>query len=335
MSVASMKNPIYSVKIVSCSDGTVYNVTKALTDLIIGHNENDFSQRASFSIANAKVGGSWYSSKIRLKDKVYIYCDTGSGAKEVFRGVVWDRGYDESLDGKDIKVVAYDKLIFLQNSEDNLYFANGKSTKAILSSIASKWGISLTYNYSSITHGKLVFRGNYLSDVIVEILDAVKKKTGKKYVIRCEKGTMIIEPFGTNTTIYELVEKQNAIKTSYSATMDGMVTKVLIIGSENKSGQSSNLATVKGNTSQYGTLQKVLSKSDDDKLSEIKKEAQQIIKDDGSPKIENSVLAISNPHIKKGHKVKINAGNLNNNYYVLGIEQDCLKKEMSLEVVKA
>lgn len=335
MAVASMKNPIYSAKIVSSTDGTSYNVTKALTDLTMEHNENDFSQIVTLNLANTKVGSKWFDSLVSLRDKLYVYCDTGSGAKEVFRGIIWVKNYDESLSGMDIKLLACDKLIYLQNSEDNLYFAKGKSTKTILSSIASKWGVTLSYKYSSITHGKLVFRGKYLSDIIIEILDEVKKKTGKKYVIRCEQDTMVIEPLGTNTTIYDIKEKQNAIKTSYSATMDGMVTKVLIIGSENSSGQSSNLATVKGNTSKYGTLQKILSKSDDDKLSEVKKEAQEIINEDGKPKVEPSVTAISNPYVKKGHKVNIKAGNLNNTYYVLGIEQDCLKKEMSLEVVKA
>lgn len=335
MAVASMKNPIYTAKIISSSDGTSYNITKALTDLTMEHNENDFSQIVTLNLANTKVGGKWFNSLVTLKDTLYVYCDTGSGAKEVFRGTIWVKNYDEELSGMKIKLLACDRLIYLQNSEDNLYFAKGKSTKTILSSIASKWGVTLNYKYSSITHGKLVFRGKYLSDIIIEILEEVKKKTGIKYVIRCEQGTMIIEPFGTNTTIYDIKEKQNAIKTSYSATMDGMVTKVLIIGSENKSGQSSNLATVTGNTSKYGTLQKILSKNDDDKLSEIKKEAQQIINEDGKPKVETSVTAISNPYIKKGHKVNIKAGNLNNYYYVLGIEQDCLKKEMSLEVVKA
>lgn len=332
---ASMINPVYSVKIISSSNGTIYNVTQALTDLSVGHNENEFAQRATINIANTKVGNKYYDSLLAVKDEVYIYCNTGSGDKEVFRGIVWEKNYDESVSSMDIKVTAYDKLIYLQKSEDNLYFAKGKSTKSILSSIASKWGVSLNYKYSSITHGKLVFRGRNLADIIIEILDEVKKKTGKKYVIRCEKGSMIIEPFGTNTTIYDIKQKQNAIKTSYSSTMDEMVTKVLIIGSEDKSGQSSNLATVKGNTSKYGTLQRVISKNDDDKLSEVKKEAQEIINEFGKPKAKPYISAISNPYILKGHTVNVKAGNLNNKYNVLGVEHDCMKKEMYLEVVKA
>lgn len=332
MSVASMKNPIYTASIVS--GGVVYNVTKALTDLVIGHGESDFSQKVSLSLTNCKVNNRWFTGIVSLKDTLCVYCDTGSGPKEVFRGIIWDKSYDSELSGNDIKLDAYDRLIYLQNSKDNLYFAKGKSTKTIISTIAKKWGIQLNYKYKSITHDKLVFRSENISDIIIEILDKVKKKTGTKYAIRCEKGVMIIEPFGTNSTIYNIKSKENAISTSYSTTMDGMITKVLIIGNENKSGQSPNLATVKGNTSKYGTLQDVISKSDDDKLSEIKKEAQQTIKDNGSPKTEISVSAISNPYIKKGHKVKIEAGNLNNYYYVLGVEQDALKQEMSLEVVK-
>ena len=330
---ASMSNPIYSAKIIS--GGSTYNITKALKDLTIGHNENDFSQKVNLSVANAIVNNKWFSNIVTLKDSLYVYCDTGSGAKEVYRGIIWDKKYGEDANGKDLSLSAYDKLIYLQNSKDNLYFAKGKSTKSVISSIASKWGIKLKYTYKSITHGKLVFRSECIADIIIEILEQVKKKTGVKYAIRCEQGTMIIEPYGTNTTIYKLEQSKNAIKTSYSTTMDGMITKVLIIGNENKSGQSPNLATVKGNTSKYGTLQEVISKSDDDKLSEVKKEAQQTIKDNGTPKTEISITAISNPYIKKGHKVHIKAANMNNYYYVLGVEQDALSQEMSLEVVKA
>lgn len=333
MAIASMSNPIYSAKIVS--GGSIYNVTKAMTDLTMGHNENDFSQKVNINIVNSLVNNKWFTGIVALKDSLYVYCDTGSGAKEVYRGIIWDKKYDTNSNGKIITLAAYDRLIYLQNSKDNLYFAKGKSTKSVLSSIAKKWGITLKYTYKSITHGKLVFRSEYIADIIIEILEQVKKKTGVKYVIRCEKGTMIIEPFGTNSTIYRLEHSKNTINTSYSTTMDGMITKVLIIGNENKSGQSPNLATVKGNTSKYGTLQEVISKSDDDKLSEVKKEAQQTIKDNGTPKTDISITAISNPYIKKGHKVHIKAANMNNYYYVLGVEQDALKQEMSLEVVKA
>ena len=332
MAAASMINPIYTVKI---STGTkVYNVTKALTDLIISHSENEFSQSATISVPNLTVDGKQFINLISLKNTLYVYCDTGSGSKEIFRGYIWGKKCEEKLGEGIDTFVAYDRLIYLQNSKDNLYFAKGKSTKTILTEIAKKWGITLSYKYSSITHGKLVFRAENLSDIIIEILEKVKKKTGKRYAIRCEKGTMIIEPYGSNTTIYNIEKKKNAISTSYSSTMDGMVTKVLIIGNEDKNDKSPNLATVKGNTSKYGTLQDVISKSDDDKLSEIKKEAQQIIKDNGSPKSEFEVTAIDNPYIKKGHKIFLKAGNLNNNYYVLGVEHDLLKNEMRLEVKK-
>lgn len=333
MAAASNINPIYTVKI---STGTkVYNVSKAITDLVISHNESDFSQKVSVSIANVIVDKQQFVNLVALKNTLYVYCNTGSGAKEVFRGYIWTKEYDEELQGSDIRLVAYDRLIYLQNSKDNLYFAKGKSTKTVLSDIAKKWGVTLSYKYSSITHGKLVFRAENLADIIIETLDKVKKKTGKKYAIRCDKGTMIIEPYGSNTTIYKLEKKKNAISTSYSTTMDGMITKVLIIGNEDKNDKSPNLATVKGNTSTYGTLQEVISKSDDDKLSEIKKEAQQTIKDNGSPKTSITVRAVDNPNIKKGHKIYLYAGIMKNYYHVLGIEHDCISKEMTLEVEKA
>jgi hypothetical protein len=69
-------------------------------------------------------------------------------------------------------------------------------------------------------------------------------------------------------------------------------------------------------------------------LSEAKKEANEILKEKATPEVEIEVSAVDNPWIKKGDKVNIVAGNLNNYYIVKGIEHDCFDKKMYLEVKK-
>ena len=116
-----------------------------------------------------------------------------------------------------------------------------------MNSICRRWGISLSYSYSSITHGKLALRGT-LSDIIVsDILEPVRKKTGKRYVIQSIQDKLYIKPIGSNTTVYEIKAGQNAISTKSEQNMEDMVTKVVILGKQNKDDKYPVKATVKGN----------------------------------------------------------------------------------------
>lgn len=342
MSKASMDHPVYTANLYT-ADGTKYRLKGITTDLAVGQGKDDLAEKVTISFANVMVGKKQFHNYIKLRNKLYVYANTGSGAKEVFRGIVWEREFQATADIRDIKLVCYDRLIYLQNSKDNLFVKKGSTTKNVLTNLAKKWGVKIKYNYRSITHGKLVYRSEMISDIFIDMLNKVKKKTGVGYVIRCEKGVMVIESEATNKTVYKIESKDNSIATSYNETMDGMVTQVKIVKAETKktkkgeeeTGRYVTVATVKGKTKEYGTLQDIIEKGSDEKLSEAKKEAKQILKDDGSPTRDITVTAVDNPWIKKGHKVYINSGTLKNNYIVKGIEHDAASHTMTLEVKKA
>ena len=306
---------------------------------MLGHEKDDLAEKVTITLANVMVGKKRLSSYIKLKQKVFLYANTGSGSKEVFRGFVWERNFSTSDDSREISLICYDRLIYLQKSKDNLFRKKGARTKDVITSLAKKWGVKIRYNYVSITHEKLVYRSEYISDIIVSILNKAKKKTGTGYVIRCEKGVMVIDKEGSNKTVYKIEKGDNALSDSYNQSMEDMITKVQIVKAESKkdkeTGKYINVSTVKGNTKQYGTLQDIIEKGSDEKLSEAKKEAKNIIKKNGKPKTEVAVSAVDNPWIKKGHKVYINTGVLKSYYIVKGIEHDALNHKMALEVKKA
>lgn len=335
---ASMEYPVYTAKLFT-SDGTKYRLKEVTTDLVAGQAKDDLAEKVSLTVTDVKVGKKALHSMISLKNSLYLYANTGSGAKEVFRGFVWERQFDTTADSKEVKLVCYDRLIYLQNSKDNLFVAKGSLTEDIITKLANKWGIKIKYSYESIKHKKTVFRSDNISDIIITLLEEVKKKTGKDYVIRCEKGVMLIEHAGANKTVYKVQDKDNSASVSYNETMDGMVTKVKIIKPETvkkkETGKYVTVADVKGNTKKYGTLQDIIEKSSGDKMADVKKEAQQIIKKDGSPKKDITVTAIDNPWIKKGYKVYVNTGGLKGDYIVKGIEHDAMSHLMTLEVEKA
>lgn len=339
---ASMNHPVYTA-LIKKADGTKYTVTGIIQDLVTSHAKDDLAEKATLSLVNIKVGSTYLHNLIAMNDQLYVYANTGSGAKEVFRGIVWEENFVRKSDTNEIKLICYTKAIYLHKSKDNLFYKKGKKTKDIITALGKKWGITISYKYKSITHGKLVYHSQSIADIIIDILNKVKKSTNVDYAIRMEQNTLIIDSVGSNSPVYEIREKNNAINTNYRQTMEGMITKVQIVKAETvkkKSGDSETgkyltVTSVSKNTSQYGTLQDIVVKEKDEKLADAKKEAEEILKEHATPTKEIEQTAVDNPWVKKGHKVYIASGNLNNYYIVQGIEHDALAHTMYLEVKKA
>lgn len=336
---ASITNPVYSARLVK-ENGMTYKLKDVTTNLIVAHPKNELAEKVSINLANIKVGSSKLIDLISVKDNLYVNANTGSGEKEVFRGLVWSRGVTEDSDENEIEITAYDRLIYLQKSKDNFFLKAGKKTNSVISSIASKWGFKVSYKYLNITHAKLTYHNESIADIIIDILNKVKKQTGVDYIIHMDGNTIVIEPVGSNKTVYKLSQKENAVSTFYKQTMEGMVTKVLIVkaettkngNSEEETGNYLTVASVSRNANKYGTLQEIITISKDEKLSEAKEEANQTIKDHSSPKIEEEVKAVDIPWVKKGHQIYISAGKFNGYYIVKGIEHDAADGIMYLEV---
>lgn len=332
---ASKANPEYTVYIVA--GDTKYNVTPAVTEIAFSDQKGQIAKSAKIEIQNVQVNGSWLTGILDVRDRVYIYANDGEKSAEVWRGFIWTRSYKSLLTDRPFTLTCYDNLIYLQESQESLFFSSGKSTKDILSTICKEWGIKLEYSYKSITHSKLALRGN-LSDIITaDILDKVKKQTGAKYVIISEKDTMYVKSVGTNAEVYPITEGNNAIGTTSETTMAGMTTKVVILGKADKDDRLPVEATVSGKTEQYGTMQKIETRSENTTLADAKKEAQETIDENGTPKKECELGAPDIPWIRKGDKVYVSAGDLVGGFIVMGISRTISIKEktMTLTLEKA
>ena len=331
--MASLESPTYTATVITKA-GTKYNITKALTDLVLTESENGIAQKAEVSMAQVRHEGKYATGLINVHDRLYVFANTGSGAKEVFRGYIWTDVYSKG-EKNEITLTAYDRLIYLQESESYKFYNSGKSTKAIFEDLCKSKGIPLKYTHRTMKHAKLVIRGTLADAFSEDLLEPVRKKTGKRGVIRDNKGTMEVFTEGKgNTTVYKIYhgEGGNIIKTRHTVTMDGITTKVIILGSSKDDTRAPIKATVKGNTKDYGTIQKVIFSTDNDKLSELKKEAKQIIKDNGKPQKNIEVEAVDIPWIRKGDKIHIDDGYMKGYAYVKSITHDCMNKVMSLEI---
>lgn len=318
--MATKENPRYGVYLFA-SDGTQYNLTDCVEEIRATDQAKQFAKTLTLSLVNVQVKGKWLNSIIQNRDRIFLYANDGERNDEVWRGFVWSHGYKSSTSVRQIVLKCYDNLIYCQESEESEFFAAGKSTKDIMSSICNKWGIPLEYTYDSITHSKLALRGA-LSDIIIsDILEAVRKQTGKKYVVLSEQDIMKIKPVGSNDVVYKIMSKNNAITTEATRSMDGMITKVVILGKADDNERRPVEATVSGDTKKYGTLQKLINRDEDTKLEEAKKEGNTLIKENGEPKWEYRVEAVDIPWLRKGDKVYVSAGSLIGHYIVTGIDR--------------
>jgi len=330
---ASLDNPKYTVYLVAGSKK--YNLTPALIDISTSNQDKQLAQTVTIKVVNVRTKDQDKKTLCQLlnvRQRIFVKANDGEKKDEVFRGWTWTRYHQSELEGATLTIKCYDNLIYLQKSEDSLYFSKGKKTSSVMKSICSKWGINLKYSYSSITHTKLVLRGT-LSDIIMsDILDLVKKRTGNKYVVLSKKDEMHIKSVGSNKTVYQITKKNDAISTRVETTMDGMITKVKILGQAKKNSQKLPVvATVKGDTSRYGTLQKLQDKDKDTSLKDAKKEANATIKEHGKPKTEYLVEANDIPWIEKGDRVYVHAGHISGKtMIVLGIERDISNKAKTM-----
>lgn len=329
----TVTNPVYTAYIVTAS-GTRYQLDEAKTNMTLTQGEKNLAAQVDITLCNAKVNGTLLSEQIRVKDRIYMYADSGEGAQEVFCGFIWEKGCKSDVE-KEITLTCYDNLIYLENSKDNFYFTKGQQTSGILAAVASKWGIQLIFEYESITHPKTNFRGERISDIFIGLLDEVKKETGIKYVVCSEKDIVYIKKTGINKIVYQLERKKNALSADRKTSLSGVVTKVIITGNQDDEERAPILATVEGDITQYGTLQDIISKDKDTSLEDAQKEAEQLLKDKGSPAEQLDIRAVDIPWVKKGDLVKLTTDLLDGDFIVKSTEHDISQKIMTLELERA
>lgn len=312
-----------------------YNVTNALVSLDLSEQEKQIAASATLNIADVDVDGTMLSKLIKPRHRVVVEAYDGNKKDEVFRGYVWDISPKESLTDNNFSLKCYDNLIYWQESEDSDFFAEGQSTKNIMNSLSQKWGISMAYEYESITHEKLVLRGAIADFVTADVLDSVQKRTGVKYIIRSEKDKVIVRSVASNETVYNIMLGYNASELRRYISLNGVTTQVVILGKASDDAKTPVEATISGETDEYGTLQKVISKSEDMTLEDAKKEANTIIKENGKPKWEYDVKAPDIPWIRKGDKVRIVTETIKGYFIVKSIEREISNqgKIMTLTVV--
>ena len=330
----SKENPIYTVKITT--KDTIYNITPVLTSISFSEQEKQIAECVNISLMDIAVKGKKLSDIFTPRNRVLVYANDGSRSEEVFRGYVWDVIPKDSLTESEITLKCYDNLIYWQESDDSDFFQAGKYTDEIVGAVCKTWGVTMDYQYERITHEKLVMRCKIADFIVEDVLATVQTRTGRKYTLRSEKDVVKIKLAGANETVYKITKANNAIELRRYITLNGVITRVVILGTASDDEKTPVEATISGDTDEYGTLQSIISKDEDTSLDDAKKEANEIIAEKGKPTWEYDVSATNIPWIRKGDRVELNMSSLKGLYLVKSISRDISNKgqTMTLTVVE-
>jgi len=320
--------------VVMTEDKKQYNIKEFVENLGWEENDGELAVRISFTAKNDKTSAGLISSLAKPGCLVGVFASHGSIDEEVARGYITD--WKPTLSGSKDKfdVTCYDELYNLQESQELIYYSSGIGTKSAITKIFDDWQIPMDkYEGPDVTHGKLAYKTEMLSDVLLDILDDAKKKGGGSAMIRAAKGKVSVIEWGSNTTVYHF-EADNTKQVSHKKSTSGMITRVKIIGQEDDDGRSSVEAVVNGLT-KFGVRQKIYIRGKDDSVSDAQSAAQEIIDEKGQVKEDITVQAPDIPFIRKGDLVHITVGTLKDYYYVKGIRHDADSGSMTMDLKKA
>ena len=313
-------------------DGQRIDLRPFLRSLSWEENDGELAVRLEAELQNQQLaGGKWLRQLIPLGGQVFLYADWGSGQQEIFRGTVfaWDYRIDPL---GHFTITAYDQLIYLMKSKDDRFCKAGQTAKAIIQDIAKAWGIPLgDVQGPNITLAKQVFRGETLADMIYSVLNETKKKGSGKWIVRSRQGKIDIVRPGINSPVYVFSANMNVDSINDRQDIEDLVTRVKIIGAEDKEGKAPVVATLDGRT-EFGTLQEVVYQRQYDTPAAAKSAAEDILKERGQPRRRRKVIAPDLPFLRKGDKVKVEAGTLIGYYIVSGVVHDAANRIMSMEV---
>ncbi len=313
-------------------DGQKLDLQPVTRSLSWEENDGELAVRLEAELQNIQMpDGKWLHQLIPLGSQVFLYADWGSGQQEIFRGTVFAWDYRTDPLGH-FTITAYDHLIYLMKSKDDRFYKAGQTAKAIIQDIAKAWRIPLgTVQGPDVALAKQVFRGDTLADMIYSVLDQAKKRGAGKWIVRSKQGKIDVIKPGQNSPVYLFTADTNVESSEDRQDIEDLVTRVKIIGAQNREGKARVVDQLDGRT-EFGTLQEVVYRRQYDTLAAAESAAKDILKERGQPRRVRKVTAPDLPFLRKGDKVKVEAGTLTGYYIVSSVMHDATRQIMVMEV---
>ena len=317
-------------KVLIIDGQTKRNITDYVEGLTWEENEKEIASRVTFSIKSDKTPKGYLSDLIKPGMLAIVYSQISDNQYEVARAYIEKWDLKKTYGGDMLKCTCYDLLYKLQKSQDNRFYPSGTRTKTIITEVFKTWGVPYEYNGPNAAHGKQIYNNDYLSDIILDILDDAKKRGSDSYIVRATKGKVYVQRKGINAPVYVFDGSNSQTYNSIIDTSD-MITRVKVLGQSKDEGKKPIEAVVTGNT-KYGVRQKIYTRGSDETLTAAKLAANQILKDEGKIKRSITVQSVDVPIIRKGDVVFVKIGGANGFYYVNSIQHNADSQSMTMDV---
>lgn len=316
-------------------DGSMIDITDISTSANTEENEGQLAQKLSLTIANVVYNSQRLSSIAKPNCYLIFKTKVDGTTSEIARGKITSWAPTRTATGDTLQLSAYDELYDLQASQDNRYISRGVTTDVAFRSICKDWGIPIDkYDGPKNSNAKTVYKNEYLSDIILDLLDTAKKQGSKDCFLRASGGKVSVLPKGENKLIFYFEEEKNLIMSKYSIDTADMVTVVKVVASEEDDDGKRAVEAVINGKIQYGRRQRIYIRSSDDSLSKAQSAAREILKEDGEPTENFSVKAPDVPTIRKWDVVHVKTRLYDGYAIVTSISHNISNRTMTMELKK-
>ncbi|MBR0282026.1 MAG: hypothetical protein IJQ81_10620 [Oscillibacter sp.] len=313
--------------------GETLDITEIVTNAGWEENKGELASRMSLTVANVPYGGSYMSGVAKPNCYLLVYAETGGASVEVARCKITDWETVRTADSDALSLSGYDELYDLQKSQDCRFVKDGASTKDELTALFNEWGVPMgEYDGPTAACAKTPYKNEYLSDIILDLLDNAHKHGDPDCRVRASKGKVDVIQRGGNSTVYCFEEGRNLASAQMKISTADMITVVKVMSSdENDDGKRAVESVVEGKT-EYGRRQKILIRDADDDLATATASANRILKDEGEPEKTLRVKTPDVPFVRKHDKIQISSRAYTGAALVLSVQHDIDNRSMTMEL---
>lgn len=280
-----MKDTVYIVRV----DKGKYDLGHLLKGPItVDESIDDIALRITFDVLITED-----VSKIKNGMDVVIKGVPYGGTSKVtlFSGIIWELDSKRAGHGT-LSFTVYERTKYLKESEEQYQFKAGTAS-ARLKTYAKDWEIPTgTVPDTGVKLAPALYYAQSIFTSIRNDLVETAQKGGDLFKARMTSAKLELYKLGSNPTVWKL--KGTNFDVGQNRTMDGMVTQVKIIGNDEKKKKKKRRkkgdpvvkevkslypikAVIKGNTADFGTIQKIIKAEKAEDLAEAKKTAQQML----------------------------------------------------------
>ena len=242
------------IKVFCLMGNKIINITPLCKSISISGDISSVARKLDVTIANSIYDTNQPKVNITVGTKMWVTLNE----KEIFRGIVWDRGISG---GTELTLTVYDFLIYLTKSKVTYNFQNITCNEAT-QKICSEFGVATGYlaptgRYSRIIKGKTGY------NAIMEMYTQDSLATKKQYIPVMDGLKLNVIEKGALVQSFSLVlqpNNSNISSVSYNDSLDSMVNRVKIY---NENGNYIGTAQNEERVKLYGVLQENYTKETD------------------------------------------------------------------------